>query len=228
VLLTENGDQTMNAKYSLWFVASALWATAGEACFVETRAMTPFGESLDAYRISSVRIEGVSILSTEPNRFGAEILSEQGRIIFSKAVSLPLKVAIEMRNAQRPTGLHGSSIRGVFTVTTCPQKIEVLDGTQLNVTGWAVFTTGRVTGCRFDGNWWVRAIAMFGSFPDVPLAGGHIEGDGSFKLMLGGRQRYILTVGKDRDPVRTVAVDVKRDLSADVGEIDLAGLCPSK
>lgn len=86
---------------------------------------------------------------------------------------------------------------------------------------------GRLTGCRFTGDWWVRAINMFGPWTAPAIPEARVEENGSFRLkgyMLG--ERHIVVIGKDKWPVEAVGVNIQEGGINDLGTLDLSGRCP--
>ena len=67
-------------------------------------------------------------------------------------------------------------------------------------------------------------MPMFGTFRVLE---GHIGQDGTFELT-GSMQgeRHLMIIGKDKQPVKVVGIDVTVGTHNEQGTIDLTGSCP--
>jgi hypothetical protein len=110
----------------------------------------------------------------------------------------------------------------------CPQRVSIRFGSSEAYGDFGFETLhGRVHGCSFEGDWWIRAMPMFGSAPSQGSLDGAVELDGKF--MMSGQiegQRMLLVIGKDKQPVKAVALNFTAGEANDVGDIDLAAVCP--
>jgi hypothetical protein len=92
---------------------------------------------------------------------------------------------------------------------------------------WSTIS-GHLSGCQFTGDWWVRAMPMFGGPGAAWAYDGHIRSDGKFSIS--GNMpgvRHMIVVGKDKQPIRVIAVDVTVGIAEnEAGSVDLTGLCP--
>ncbi len=114
------------------------------------------------------------------------------------------------------------------TLMSCEQRWSITRGqldSGADVSGSMV--SGRFSGCVFSGNWWIRAMPMFGAEQSPRAFDGYVKNDGSFQVTasLAG-QRYIFVVGKDKQPIKAIAVDVVVGGKNETGIVDLTGLCP--
>ncbi len=110
----------------------------------------------------------------------------------------------------------------------CPQRVSLRFGVA-DAYGDVSFQTvrGRLSGCKFTGDWWIRAMPMFGTYsPPMPVEG-WIQEDGSFSIsgQMDG-ERYIVIIGKAKSPLKTVGIDVTAGRAADAGVIDMSSACP--
>lgn len=214
--------------------ACASLGASQSVCRVDVDVLTPFGDKLAGYELKSGRVDGLELSLEGENRLGVAMESFPPRIVFSRRFSPPLEVYVELdlpRTAQRGTGTARkarTAVFGKFEITECRQRVQILDGSEMNVTGWGLLVKGRLTGCSFQGDWWVRASPMFGSFPNAAQGGSYVEPDGGFHMTLPTRQRYVLTIGVGRQFVRAVPIDVNRDFSVDLAPIDMRLFCMSK
>jgi hypothetical protein len=87
--------------------------------------------------------------------------------------------------------------------------------------------SGRLAGCRIAGDWWVRMTPIFGQGGAAGYIDGYVEGDGlvAVKAIM-SPGRYIIVIGKDQHPIKTLAVGVSAHKEVNVGEVDLSASCP--
>ena len=69
---------------------------------------------------------------------------------------------------------------------------------------------------------------MFGGHDKVFAIDGYINPDGNLWLIFAYPTRHLVTIGKGKNPIKTIAVDVKGDKAIDLGVIQLAGICPNE
>jgi hypothetical protein len=95
----------------------------------------------------------------------------------------------------------------------------------------ATTVRGRISGCPLDGDWWIRAVPMFGAQASamVVYEGYLHKSDGSFRITASMQgERHIVVIGRGRAPIASIGVDVvKGGQNNDVGTVDLRGKCPS-
>jgi hypothetical protein len=68
---------------------------------------------------------------------------------------------------------------------------------------------GRVVGCKLEGEWWLRAVAIFGGGSYAPGIEGFIDrvsGEITLAAIPSGT-RHLVILGHGKDPIRTIAVD---------------------
>jgi len=123
---------------------------------------------------------------------------------------------------------RGTKITAPLYFAECPERVSFRVGLTYGY-GDSVGETviGRLAGCRFTGDWWIRAINMFGSWASPAIPETLVREDGSFRL--GGHmrgERHIVVVGKDKWPVEAVGVNIQEGGINDLGTIDLSGRCP--
>lgn len=85
---------------------------------------------------------------------------------------------------------------------------------------------GRLTGCQFTGDWWIRATNMFGvDVPRGPIET-RVEQDGSFSLIgpMAG-ERHVIVIGKDKTPLAVFGTNVTEAGQNDLGTLDMSGRC---
>jgi hypothetical protein len=86
---------------------------------------------------------------------------------------------------------------------------------------------GRLTGCSFRGDWWVRLVPIQGqgerSYEGPVLTDGRFEIPSHLMAA-----RYALLIGFERDVILTTMVNLRRsDKNTEIGQIDLKAVCPN-
>jgi hypothetical protein len=78
------------------------------------------------------------------------------------------------------------------------------------------------------GDWWLRAMPMFGGHEERTAYEGYVHpSDATFALTAGlFGERHLLVLGHGKFPVKTFSVDVTVGTKNDVGVIDLSATCP--
>jgi hypothetical protein len=191
-------------------------------CVIEFPVYDPFGTRL-AFKISRVSPQGnpkLNLLSATPPPF----TSKGDRVFFSNLslIGRNLEVVLD--------GPKGAQVTARTPVTACRLRRSLFWGISdagPDVNGIAV--SGRLSGCQFGGDWWVRALPLFGGHEGEGnyTVDGYVESDGRFMLVLGPLGvRRLLIIGHAKDPVRAIAVDVTQGKPTDLGIIDISGACP--
>lgn len=124
---------------------------------------------------------------------------------------------------------YGDRLGGKARVTLaeCQQRWSVQGGwltSELDTSGATV--SGRLAGCALVGDWWIRAMPMYGG--QGIISDGYINrGNGAFRVPVattGGR--HILVIGKEKTPLKSLGIDVTAGEKNDTGLVDLSGSCP--
>ncbi len=192
------------------------------SCALDVIAYDPFGNRLD-FRVTRVSPEGndkINLLSLTHGTL--RVTSTKGRVTFSDRSALGRVVRITASNSR------GDSWSNKVVLMQCPQRTSVRVG-ESDTIGLVTYTTlsGRATGCEFMGDWWVRAMPMFGISTDSEVFEGYIQKDGTFQLSGPMRgERHIVVLGRDKQPVEAVGVDVTVGKVDNIGVVDLTGSCP--
>jgi hypothetical protein len=122
---------------------------------------------------------------------------------------------------------EGRRVKKLVVLTSCRQRTSVERGerdTGADV-GWTP-VKGRLVGCALAGDWWIRAVPMFGG-QEGPTFEGYVDlAGGWFSVDCYRGERYIIVIGRDKDPVKVFGADVLAGGRNDVGEVDLGGSCP--
>jgi hypothetical protein len=125
-------------------------------------------------------------------------------------------------------GPKGARITSQVVVMSCEQRHSLVYGQEdsgLDVAGGVI--SGRLSGCAFSGDWWLRSIGLFGGHEGMVADDGAVQADGSFRIPIAATGvRRIVVIGKGRMPVKSVAVDVISGRPVEMGVVDLSGVCP--
>ncbi|MBS1827467.1 MAG: hypothetical protein JST93_19280 [Acidobacteria bacterium] len=114
---------------------------------------------------------------------------------------------------------------------SCRQRTSMRFG--LKETGLCVSSTrvkGRIAGCRIEGDWWIRAMPMFGDSGNLYDESSINPATGEFTIsstFTGAR--HVFVIGRGKDPIHAFAFNVTQGGTLemnDVGVVPLGGLCP--
>jgi hypothetical protein len=84
---------------------------------------------------------------------------------------------------------------------------------------------GRIIGCELKGYWWVRIVPMSRGAQE-PVIVGTVQRDGMFSvsgIMI--QSRYLLVVGKEKEPLKVLGIEVQPEKDNDIGAMNLSGEC---
>lgn len=194
-------------------------------CIVDVPVYGPSGDLL-LFRVTRVTAKedpATNVLSLK----GAGVkTTRDGRgVIFSSDRIVSREIEITLKDPK------GVTVITHFVVTSCRLRRSIFHGqleTGADVSGTGV--TGRLSGCKFDGDWWVRAIPMFGGNDGIGgsnAVDGYVNSDGSFWLFLGDYGvRHAMIIGRGKSPLKVIAFDLTTGKHTDLGSVDLKGLCP--
>lgn len=211
----------------IWLV----WITFGTSscadnepnvCTLQVPVYDPTGNRLE-FRVTRVVVRerpDVDLLAVAPSM----VSSAGDHISFADRKLLGRVFVVSLENAA------GKKITQPILWTQCPQRSSVRFGVADaggDVNGQTI--TGRLTGCSFAGDWWMRATPMFGAFSPKASLDGYIAEDGRFSISgdMSG-ERYLLIIGRDKEPVKTASVNVTMSIPTDAGTIDLSSTCPHR
>ncbi len=201
---------------------SSLFGAGKPVCFVRVPVYDAFGQKLP-FVISGVFKAGERQLGDlsriQDKRYALRSIGE--RLYFPEsAIGALLDVQL--------IGPKGVTTTAQLAITACQQRSSVQYGHLDSGADVRTSTvTGRVSGCSLDGDWWIKATPMFGEFAQMGAYEGLIRADGAFAIvasMRGGR--YIVVIGKDREPVKAFSAEISRGGKNEIGDVDLRGLCP--
>jgi len=194
-----------------------------EPCVLDVPVYGPTGSKL-AFKITRVAGDGnpnANLLSVHGDgiKFGAA----GDRLLFPKAL-LGRSIVITLEGK----GTKGGIITRKVPLFACRQRTSSRWGLNQALGDFSSLAIrGRLSGRTFSGDWWIRSMPMFGAQDYQAVYDGFVQSDGSFWLtgsMAG--ERLLVVVGKSREPVKTVGVDVAEGKPIDMGAVDLSGHCP--
>jgi hypothetical protein len=193
-------------------------------CILDVPVYNPFGDRLLFKVISVAFTEGtrrMDILGRTVD--GISTTSTADRIFFSSnriVGARPIEVTLEGPNRVR--------ISSKMIVTECRLRRSLFFGeSNLGYDVTSIAIKGRLSGCQFVGDWWVRAMPMFGGHFGSALEDGFVESDGKFWLNAGTTGvRHLLVIGKGKQPIKVIGIDVTVGDNPDLGVVDLAAVCP--
>jgi hypothetical protein len=220
-----------NLGVFVFLVLAAQTATPGKAegslpaCSLDVPVYDPKGQKL-AFRIAAVSPEGndaVDLLAIQQKEYRVVVRGE--RLFFPAGLigKRRLRLILENESEKRIT-THVSLMH-------CQQRVSleygVLSTLSTGDVAWST-VTGRLTGCKLAGDWWVRALPMFGGQDSPIIHEGFVRpSDGAFWIASSMHgERHIIVVGNGSQPVKVFGFDVTEGGRNDVGAVDLAGLCP--
>jgi len=194
------------------------------ACFVELPVYDATGNRVD-FDVVSVSVGNESgktfdLLTTEHPE--VRVAARGNRVYFPKGLIGGRRYTIGLENA------GGDRAVTRVALLECQQRTPVPYGvseTGADV-GWSTMS-GHLSGCPLVGDWWVRAMPMFGGQDLLSSSTGYLNPeDGAFWLMFDRGIRHIVIIGKGKNPVRTLGVNVLEGGKNDLGTIDLSKDCP--
>ncbi len=201
-------------------------AERAQGCVLEVPVYGPHGDRLP-FKVSSVALDHghkrVDLLGKTVE--GLTVRSNGDRVFFSSTRIVgarPIEVTLE--------GPRGERVVSRIIVTECRLRRSLFFGqSDLGFDVSAVRITGRLSGCRFIGDWWVRAMLMFGGHDGAALEDGYVEPDGSFRLSVAAvGVRRLVVIGRGSEPIKVIGADIVVGKETDVGTVDLSGNCPKQ
>jgi len=192
-------------------------------CFLEVPVYDPRGNRVQ-FRITGVvpaeGDQGINLLTTERTRL--QVSPRGDRLLFVDSL-IRARLQLTLSTGE---GSRLKTIKTRVTLLECQQRSSVQYGvldTGVDVE-WST-VTGRVSGCSVVGDWWMRAMPMY---EEGPVSDGYINAaDGSFRVPVGSREgRHLLVIGKDRNPLKVLGIDVTAGAKNDTGPVDLSNSCP--
>jgi hypothetical protein len=193
-------------------------------CFVDLPVYGPTGHKL-AFTVEKItradNDKSFNFLVTKDRRY--RMVIEGSRLYFSDEVPVGAVFELTLRDDR------GATIKRPLALMACQQRTsleegEVETGDDVSASGIA----GRVVGCQLEGDWWMRAMPMFGGHWDTVSYEGYVnQTDGAFSLNASLRgTRHIVVFGRGRQPVKALGVDLVEGRQNDIGVIDLSDSCP--
>ncbi len=193
-------------------------------CFVHVPVYDASGNRLQQFSVSSVTFEGavgIDLRTISDPRYRVEVRHD--KIYFHKELIGRRPLIVTLTSSQK------NRLSGRIPLTACRLRRSLEAGPPLDSgldVAWST-VTGHFSGCRFVGDWWVRAVPLFGSQEAARIHDGFVAGDGAFSLSSNFTgERHIIVVGRGKYPAKAFAADFREGSNTDVGTIDLRGSCP--
>lgn len=194
-------------------------------CFVEFAVYDPVGERLGPFQVISVELveegafRGTELLESGP--VGSRPVADQERLYFRREMidAAPLVVRLE--------GQRWQYAYKRIRLTTCRQHESIFDGEIgyeiADILGFELY--GRLSGCQFEGDWWVRSEPLFdGAYPYESRVD---SSTGRFTIEARRGVRHLIVVGKGKHPIKAFAANYDgRRAGVDLGEFDVSRWCP--
>jgi len=190
-------------------------------CAVAIRVYSPSGNLLPFKIIQVTPTRGhVGNLLTAKNA-NVALSDNDLTILFPSNRILTREIEVLLQDERKRT------LTTRFIVNSCPLRRSLFAGASpiiADTTGFAV--SGQLKGCNFDGDWWVRALPMFGGQDKLFVVDGYVSPSGKFSLALVYGVRHLIIIGKGKKPIKVLGVDVSTDQPIDAGLIDISNQCP--
>lgn len=190
-------------------------------CFVDFPVYDPSGTRIPfrVVRVSPAGRSDIDLLKNSPT----VLTSRDSRVIFGRSlVGRHMKVVLESP--------AGDRLSTEVAITDCRMRRSLAYGSSdigRDVSGIRV--SGRLVGCSFVGDWWVRATPQHGGHDGTYATDGRVETDGGFDLSLAALGvRHLLIIGKAQDPIRVLAFNVIVGMQHDLGNVDIGRDCPDE
>jgi hypothetical protein len=181
------------------------------------------GSRIDSQAISvSYREGGAELDLLSEDRGASRVIVAGDRVNFPEVwVGRTVEITSRLRN--------GENLRTRLPILACVQRTTLQSGeAESGGDSGPSVVSGRIAGCRMDDSWWIRAMPMFGGDAFRPSFEGQIDpSSGKFTMIASFRgERHVVVVGKGKDPVRSIGVNLRSGRNNDAGVVDLTGLCP--
>lgn len=228
MLLTRLPGALLHVKRPILFAVIGFTVSAQPqpqpACFVDLPVFDAKGDRQFDFEIVSVALDGNSNIDLlEATDLTYRVRASSSRIYFPLALIGKRRIEVTLQNK--------SAVKIVRRVPlmSCQQRTSIRHG--MSDTGAEVSTTtvkGRIVGCALDSSWWIQAFPMFGASETPVVHEGFVRySDGEFLITSGfNGERHLLIVGKDKEPVMVLGIDIVRGGKNEVGNVNLRGPCP--
>lgn len=199
--------------------------SGGLECSLEFRGFDTLGQARNDFELIAVDLPGDEEYYIE----SASSLKKKGMVIDGPNIRFsPDHVGPEPVSFGLQYGPDLTEFRSInVELASCLQRQTVFLGRlgyEMADAGYSI-SRGRLKGCEFDGDWWVRVDPLFGP-------GSSYESDvepetGLFTVVSATWVRHVVLVGKGGSPVKAFTIDGNAYPPEDLGSFDLGGDCPS-
>ena len=191
---------------------------AADECPIDLPVYDPAGQMIPftVTRVAPEHRSEMNLLESQPRLFD----NTKGRLLLLDKTLLGRAVIVTLENAEHKT------ITNRIVLMQCPQRVSLRFGVAEGY-GDLEFQRiqGRLTGCQF-GDWWIRALPMFGASSPPAAIEGFIREDGTFSMSgaMSG-ERHIIVVGRGKEPIRAFGLNVNASRLNDAGSVDVSNGC---
>lgn len=210
-------------KYSfggrtILLVLSIFGLVKGSECGIDLPVYDPAGQLLPftVTRVAPEQRSEMNLLESKPRLFD----SAKGRLMLLDKTLLGRAFLVTLENGEHKTITHR------IVLMQCSQRVSLRFGVAEGY-GDLEFQRiqGRLTGCQF-GDWWIRALPMFGASSPPAAIEGFIREDGTFSMSgaMSG-ERHIIVVGRGKEPIRAFGLNVNASRLNDAGSVDVSNGC---
>lgn len=193
-------------------------------CTCEFRVFSRNGQRLP------FRVEAVTLVDRDSDGWKRSGSMDGSRVWFPAAT---IGSVVRVRLSDEA----GHKLDKQVSLTACNQRTSFLYVSRNEEKEHPAFEiSGRLTGCRLNSQWWVRAMDMFGemtggqlAFGGMPTArDGFLDAvTGEFTIPLGSAGTQIVVVGFDKHPLASFAAGTVERSPGRLGSIDISGVCPT-
>ena len=210
---------------TILLLAATSQSLSAASCQVELVVLNGYGDPLE-FTVSRVVPSGRSIdLLTHPDLLNFAPTNKHILVFYKDTYAFLSPLDLFLRTSgQKLLSKH------TVSVTNCPQRITIVTDSLVgpnDSVGTLVF--GKIQGCKITGDWWVRVYPMFGSEKTDAAVEGTVQKDGSFQASgyMGG-QRSLLIVGRGKEPVEVIGLNIYTGKINQIGTVDLTNRCKSR
>jgi hypothetical protein len=215
--------EVVKVLFILLSISVPMWSNS-KACEVRFAAYDPVGEAVGVavLAVAPESDPSVNLLRTAKKAIWLSNADTTINFLVPSIVSRAFTVELVVRQTERR--------RMRVVVMQCPQRISIRVGELADQFGDFSFSeiSGRVTGCDTRGDWWVRAMPMFGGTTETGyrIFEGMIKEDGAFRLAghLSG-ERHILVIGREKSVLRVTTFNFIVGGKNRALHIDMGGAC---
>lgn len=197
--------------------------STGRQCFLEVAVYDAQGNRLE-FNITGVYVrEGDSVTDILHHPINQGRLRIDRNRLYHQNITLPSR-----RFEMKLSGGSRREFRRDFVLETCQSRLSAnYDEADNGQDAGPSFIDGRLSGCSFAGDWWIRAVPMF---DDLEPTEAYVDPkNGTFSVAAYRGFRYLVVAGKGKDALKVISANVTRGgVTTHLGVVDMAGACAAK